>query len=188
MRHIAIIGAGPLGGATAHALARRDLARTILLIDDSGRIAEGKALDITQAAPIEGFTTEIVGSTRVSDAGGAAVVIIADRAAGNEWQGEDAVQLVNRLAQLTSGAVLLCAGASHCEVVDRGVRELHLDRRRLFGSAPEALASAARAIVALATDGSPRDVAVSVLGVPPARLVVPWEDATIAGVSVTSLI
>ena len=42
--------------------------------------------------------------------------------------------------------------------------------------------------MALATDGSPRDVAVSVLGVPPARLVVPWEDATIAGLSVTSLI
>jgi malate/lactate dehydrogenase len=72
--------------------------------------------------------------------------------------------------------------------VDRGVRELHLERARLFGSAPEALASAARALVALAVDGSPRDVALSVLGVPPEQTVLPWETATIAGFALTGLI
>ena len=54
MRDIAIIGAGELGGATAHALARSHVATAVLLVDDRGRVAEGKALDIMQAAPIEG--------------------------------------------------------------------------------------------------------------------------------------
>lgn len=188
MRQIAIIGAGELGGATAHALARCDIVPTIRLIDERGRVAEGKALDMMQAAPIEGFAAEVIGSTSLADAGGAAVVVIADRTAGEEWQGEDAVQLLRRLAELTSGTVFLCAGSSQRELVDRGVHELHIDRLRLFGSAPEGLASAARALVALALDGSPRDVALSVLGVPPSRIVVPWEDVAVGGFAVTRLL
>ena len=50
MREVAIVGAGELGGLTAHALARRNAAGLIRLIDDAGRVAEGKALDISQAA------------------------------------------------------------------------------------------------------------------------------------------
>ena len=57
--------------------------------------------------------------------------------------------------------------------------------RRLFGSAPEALAAGARALVALSANGSPRDVAISVLGVPPSHTVIPWQDATIGGFALT---
>ena len=188
MQAVAIIGAGELGGAVAHVLARRDVVRAITLIDESGRVAAGKALDIAQAAPVEGFATTLSGSTDVSTAAGAAVVILADRIGGGEWQGEDGLVLLKRLAQTTSGAVILCAGASQRELVDRGVRELHLERARLFGSAPEALAGGARALVALAVNGSPRDVALSVLGVPPAQTVIPWETVTIAGFALTGLV
>ena len=48
------------------------------------------------------------------------------------------------------------------ELVERGVASCGCARERLFGSAPEALAAAARAMVALETNGSPRDVALSV--------------------------
>jgi malate dehydrogenase len=191
MQHVAIIGAGELGGAVAHVLARRDLVRSITLIDDSGRVASGKALDIAQAAPVEGFATQLSGSSDVSMAAGAAIVILADRAdrnAGGEWQGEEGVLLLKRLTQTASGAVILCAGAAQRELVDRGVRELHMRRERVFGSAPEALAGGARAMVALALNASPRDVALSILGVPPAQTVIPWEDATIAGFALTRLV
>ena len=188
MRDIAIIGAGELGGALAHALARLDIAAGIRLIDDAGRVAEGKALDIMQAAPIEGFATEVSGSSDLAAAGGAALVVIADRVRGAEWQGEDGLMLLKRLTPLASRAPILCAGASQRELVDRGVRELHIARERLFGTAPEALAGGARALVALAIDGSPRDVALSVLGVPPSQIVIPWEDATSAGFALTRLI
>jgi malate dehydrogenase len=188
MLQVAIVGAGELGGAMAHALARRDVTRSIRLIDETGRIAEGKALDISQAAPIEGFAAEITGSTDLWCAGGANVVVIADRVGGAEWQGEEGLRLMERLVRVAPSAVLLCAGASQRDLVDRGVQELHVDRRRLFGSAPEALAGAGRAIVALAVDGSPGDVALSVLGVPPAGIVIPWEDVTVAGFAVSRVI
>lgn len=191
MREVAILGAGELGGAVAHLLARRDVVRAITLIDgdaESGHVAAGKALDIAQAAPIEGFATQLSGTTDLSMVAGAAVVVIAERASGGEWQGEDGLMLLKRLMQTTSNAVVLCAGPSARELIDRGARELKIPRARLFGSAPEALAGAARALVALAVDGSPRDVGLAVLGVPPAHTVIPWEDATIGGFALTRLV
>src|SRR3984893_955872 len=186
---VAIIGAGELGGALAHALARRDIARAIRLVDETGRVAAGKALDIAQAAPIERFATELSGSADVSAAAGAAIVVLADRAGKGERQGEDGLMLLKRLGHVVAGgAVVVCAGSSHRELVERGVVELHMPRARLFGSAPEAAAAAARAIVALETNGSPGDVALTVLGVPPAQIVIPWEDATIGGFSATRML
>ena len=172
----------------ADALARLDIAADIRLIDDAGRVAEGKALDIMQAAPVEGFSTDVSGSSDMATAGGAALVVIADRVRGAEWQGEDGLMLLKRVTPLASPAPILCAGASQRELVDRGVRELHVSRERLFGTATEALAGGARALVALAIDASPRDIALSVLGVPPSQIVIPWEDATSAGFALTRMI
>jgi malate dehydrogenase len=187
MQSVAIIGAGELGGATAHALARSNLVRSITLIDETRRVAAGKALDIAQAAPVEGFATQLAGATDVSMAAGASVVILADRVTGGEWHGEDGLVLLKRLSQTASGAVVLCAGASPRELIERGVHELKFPRARLFGSAPESLAAAARALVALGVNGSPRDVALSVLGVPPAHTVIPWAEATVGGFALTRL-
>jgi malate dehydrogenase len=185
MHEVAIIGAGDLGGALAHILARRSAARTVRLIDEAGRVAEGKALDIAQAAPVEGFATQLSGGTDWSTSAGADVVVIADRFGAGEWQEDDALQLVAQLSRSAPRAVLLCAGATHRGIVERGVRERSIGRARLFGSAPEALAGGARALAALAVNGSPRDVSLSVLGVPPDQTVIPWHDATLAGFALT---
>ena len=188
MPDIAIIGAGELGGSLAYVLARRSAATAIRLIDDNGRVAEGKALDIMQSAPVERFATRLSGSRDMSAVHGAAVIILADSVGGTEWQGEVGLMLLKRLTALASKAVILCAGASQREIVEHGVRELRIERERLFGSAPEALAGGARALVALALDCSPGDVALSVLGVPPSHIVIPWAEATVAGLAVTRLL
>src|SRR5262245_6427760 len=185
MREVAIIGAGELGGACAHALARADVARTITLVDDKGRVAAGKALDISQAAPVEGFATQTRGATELSAVSGAELIVIADRFGGGEWQGEDALALLRRLSQMAGRAAIVCAGASACEAIERGVIELKLSRERVLGTAPEALCGAARALVALTAKCSPQDVALSVLGVPPAHIVIAWDDATIGGFAAT---
>jgi malate dehydrogenase len=194
MREVAIVGAGELGGLVAYALARRNSAGVVRLIDDGGRVAEGKALDISQAAPVEGFATDVAASTGLSAAAGADLVVVADRAGGSErpgndiWQGEDGLTLVRQLNAIAPRALLLCAGVSDREVVERSVRELHIPRARILGSASEAFVAAASAIVALEIDVSPRDVSLSILGVPPDRIVIAWEDAAVAGFSLTGMI
>jgi malate dehydrogenase len=187
MFDVAIIGAGELGGAIAHRLATRDVAAAVRLIDESGTIAAGKALDIMQAAPIERFATRVSGTADLAMASGASIVVVADRAAGGEWRDEDGLMLLRRLFDLTPPLVV-CAGANQREMIERGARELRVPRLRVFGSAPEAFASAIRAIVALEAQTSPRDVALTVLGIPPAHIVVPWEDAAIGGFSAARLL
>src|SRR5213592_3556207 len=97
MNEVAILGAGELGGATAHVLARHDLVRSIRLVDESGSIAAGKALDIAQAAPIEGFTTRLTGTNDLASAAGASVIVVADRIGAGEWRGDQGAQFAKRL-------------------------------------------------------------------------------------------
>ena len=189
MFDVAVVGAGELGGALAHSLARRDIVSMVHLVDESGSIAVGKALDITQSAPVDGFATRVNGAVDIATAAGASMVVLADHATGEEWGGDEGLALLRRLSTAAGGLPLvLCAGASQREMIERGARELRLPRSRLFGSAPEALASAIRAIVALESNASPRDIALTVLGVPPDHVVVPWEEATIGGLSAVNLL
>jgi malate dehydrogenase len=181
MSQVAIVGAGPLGGELAFLMARRDVAESIVLVDEAERVAAGKALDIMQAAPIEAFAARVSGASDVFAAAGAPVIVIADRFGAGDWEGEDALMLLRRLVRPGSASVVVCASASHQELVQRAVRELKIDGRRIIGSAPEALAASIRAVVALEADRSPKDVSLTVLGVPPRHTVIPWEDATIAG-------
>ena len=186
MIDVAIIGAGELGGSLAHVLARREIVGRIQLIDPSGQIAAGKALDISQAGPVEGFSTPVLGSSDISRVAGSALVIIADQS--KPQPGDDDLLTLRQISQLASRAVVLCAGADGRTLVERGVRELGYARTRLVGSAPEALAAAVRALVALQTNGSVRDVALAVLGIPPSNTVINWDDATIGGFAATRVL
>ena len=61
-KKIALIGAGQIGGTLALMIAQRELG-DIALVDNVEGIAEGKALDISQTAPIQGFDCNIKGGT-----------------------------------------------------------------------------------------------------------------------------
>ena len=182
VRSIVIIGAGELGGAVARQLAAADIAPGIVLVDDAGRVAEGKALDILQAAPVDGYSTHLSGTTDETVVVGADVVVIADRAAtGLEWQDDAGVALVRRITHLNPSAMLVCAGGRQMDVVERGVREGGISRQRLIGTAPEAVRAAVISLTALEAGCSPTEISLTVVGRPPAQMIVPWGDASIGG-------
>lgn len=185
MSVIAIIGAGTLGGTLAHLVASHDLYREVRLIDDAGDVAAGKALDILQSGAIERFGTTVVGDSGASAAVGANVVILTGPAAPDaEWDTGDGLDRLRRTAAFNRGALVICAGAGQRNLVERGVAEAGLDRRRLIGSAPEALRAALRAVVALDVACEASEVALTVLGAPPRHIVVPWSQATVGGLSI----
>jgi len=190
MSRVAILGAGEIGGAAARALALRARVGAILLIDEQPNVAAGKALDLRQAGPISGSDTRIDGSMDFASAAGATAIVLADTAAGAEWSGDAGLALLRRLAQMGcfQDSVLICAGATQSELMQTAFDELGLSRSRVLGSAPEALASTVRALVAIGAGVSAAQVALAVLGQPPARIVVPWGEASIAGHSVMALL
>ncbi|MBA3270309.1 MAG: hypothetical protein H0T71_07320 [Acidobacteria bacterium] len=188
MRSIVILGAGELGGALARQVAAADIVSRVVLVDDGGTVAAGKALDIRQAAPIDGYSTDVVGSTDETAVVGADAIVIADRTAGAEWQDDAGAALVRRIAHLNHSAMILCAGARQLEVVERGVREGGIARRRLLGSAPEAFRSAVLSMTALEAGCSPGEISLTVLGRPVNHLIVPWDDASIGGRRATDVL
>ena len=74
-RKIALIGAGMIGGTLAHLAAMRELG-DIILFDIAEGIPQGKALDIAQAGPVDGFDAALKGATDYADIAGADVCIV----------------------------------------------------------------------------------------------------------------
>jgi malate dehydrogenase len=182
MGFIAIVGSGALGGAVAHALAVRDRVTEVRLIDPTGQVARGKALDLQQSSPIDNFSTKLSAAESIEAAVGADVVVIADAAAGNvEHAGEAGLGLLRHLVRAGNRAPILCAGAQQRDLIAKAVTELHLAREMVLGSAPFALESALRAIAGVTLDGSGVEVCLRVVGVPPRAAVVAWEEATAYG-------
>jgi malate dehydrogenase len=182
MPFVAIIGAGAVGGSLAHTLAGRDRVADIRLIDTEGKIAEGKALDILQASPVECFGTRVSASSSLLSAAGADAIVIADPASGKgEHEGEAGLALLRQLAAVETRSPLVFAGAAQRPLMQRAITELHMRESRLIGSAPLALESALRALAGLALDGSGVEVTLRVVGVPPKGAVIAWEEATAFG-------
>ena len=178
MSIVAIIGAGPLGGALAHALAGRSRIDEVRLIDPQGRIAEGKALDILQSAPVEQFGTRVTAATTYAAAGGADVIVFADSVADGEFSNEGGLSVVRQIARMDVTAPLLFAGGSQRELMGRTIGELRVSSRRVIGSAPLGLESAVTALAAALADISPNDLSIGIAGVPPRDAVIGWDAAT----------
>ena len=183
MLTVAIVGAGDIGGACAHALAARDDVDRIVLIDRAAGAAAGKALDIKQSGAIAGLHVDLVGTDDWSRVAGCAVCVVADRfgPGSPEWRGEDGLVLVGQLARACGEAPIVLAGATQEALAAAAVREARVQRRRVIATAPEAFGAAVAAMVAMEAECSATEVSLAVLGVPPDALVVPWSGASIGG-------
>lgn len=74
-KKIALIGAGMIGGTLAHLAAKKEMG-DIVLFDIAEGIPQGKALDLAQCGPIEGFDAQIKGTNDYADIAGADVIIV----------------------------------------------------------------------------------------------------------------
>jgi malate dehydrogenase len=74
-KKIALIGAGQIGGTLALLTATKELG-DVVLFDIMDGVAAGKALDLSQSGPVEGFNSTLKGTTEYKDIEGADVVIV----------------------------------------------------------------------------------------------------------------
>jgi malate dehydrogenase len=74
-KKIALIGAGMIGGTLAHLAAMREFG-DIILFDIAEGIPQGKALDLAQAGPVDGFDAKLKGTNDYADIAGADVCIV----------------------------------------------------------------------------------------------------------------
>jgi malate dehydrogenase len=74
-KKIALIGAGQIGGTLALLAATKELG-DVILFDVVDGVPQGKALDLNQSAPVEGFNSSLKGTSEYKDIQGADVVIV----------------------------------------------------------------------------------------------------------------
>ncbi|MDO5104439.1 malate dehydrogenase [Capnocytophaga sp.] len=60
---VTVVGAGAVGASCAEYIAIKNFASEVVLVDIKEGFAEGKAMDLMQTAPLNGFDTKIVGAT-----------------------------------------------------------------------------------------------------------------------------
>ena len=74
-KKITLIGAGQIGGTLAHLIALKNLG-DVVLFDVAAGIAKGKALDIAQSSPVNGFNISLTGTDNYDDTKNSDVIII----------------------------------------------------------------------------------------------------------------
>jgi malate dehydrogenase len=109
---IALIGAGNIGGTLAHLIGLKELG-DVVLFDVFGGVAAGKALDLMQSGPVEGFDATMTGGSDYSAIAGADVVIVTAGFPRMPGMSRDDLLTKNAgvIAEVATGIKTHCPGA-----------------------------------------------------------------------------
>ena len=178
MSLVAILGAGPVGAATAESLARRARIGGVRIVDPDMSVASGKALDILQSGPVAQVDTRVSAASDPLSITGADVIVIADTVKDGEWRDGTGLALVEQLVRAGASGPIVFAGPSQTGLLEASARELKLPPHRLVGSAASAIVATARSLAGMELGLS--SVELTVVGRPP-EFVVGWSAASAAG-------
>ena len=111
MSKVTIIGVGAVGTATAYCLAQKGFVNEIVLVDIKPGTAEGRALDMRQAAAIQRFDTNVVGATDdYTESAGSDIIVVTSGM--SRKPGMSRSDLVNTNAAIVTDVVTRAAAAS----------------------------------------------------------------------------
>ncbi len=99
---IALIGSGNIGGTLAHLAGIKELG-DVVLFDIAEGIPQGKALDLAESSPVEGFDCKISGANDYDDLAGSDVVIVTAGVARKPGMSRDDLVGINSKVMTTVG-------------------------------------------------------------------------------------
>jgi malate dehydrogenase len=169
---IAVIGAGQVGATTAQRIIEKGIA-DVVLFDVVEGMPQGKALDLMEAAPIEGHDRRVVGTNKYEDIRGAEIVVITaglPRKPG--MTREDLLGLNAKIIRDVCANVKAFAPDSKVIVVTNPLdvmthlawKTLGFPEKRVFGMAGVLDTARMRYFIAEKVGAVPRDVQAVVLG------------------------
>jgi len=186
MNSIAILGGGELGATLARLVAEAEIARRVVLVDADEGKARGKALDLRQSGPVEGYDTVVEGCAGLIAADAPDVLVVADPPELLDASSGAARIYAGGLVTIVGKGLLVAAGRFGPTIVEAAVAK-GLPRTRVLGTAPLAWAGALRRRLADELRVRAQDVSVTLLGLPPAHLVLPQGAAMVGAVPVDAM-
>jgi len=193
---ITIVGAGNVGASAAHWAATKNLGDVVLL-DVMEGIPQGKALDLWQAGPIDGFSCSLTGSNDYRDTAGSDVVIITAGLARKPGMSRDDllnknVAIVKTCAreavQHSPDCVLIVVTNPIDAMVYTAYKSSGLPASRVVGMAGVLDSARYRTFLAEAVGVAPKDVNAMVMGIHGDNMLPLVRLANVAGIPVTDLL
>ena len=193
---VSVIGAGQVGATTAQRLAETSVA-DVALVDVVEGLARGKALDLSQAAPVVGHGCRIEGSESYDICAGSDLVVVTAGIARKPGMSRDDLlktnagivrDVVESIKQVAPEAILLMV-TNPLDVTTHLAYEVSgLPKNRVFGMAGVLDTARFRCFIALELGVGPQDVQAMVLGGHGDTMVPLPRHATVSGVPVTQLL
>jgi malate dehydrogenase len=195
-KKIALIGAGMIGGTLAHLAAMRELG-DVVLFDIAEGIPQGKALDIAEAAPVDGFDVSLQGSNDYAAIAGADVCIVTAGVARKPGMSRDDLLGINLkvmksvgegIKQHAPNAFVICI-TNPLDAMVWALREFSgLPHNMVVGMAGVLDSARFRCFLAEEFKVSVEDVTAFVLGGHGDTMVPVVEYSTVAGIPIPDLI
>jgi malate dehydrogenase len=193
---IALVGAGNIGGTLAHLAAAKELG-DIVLFDVVEGVPQGKALDLSQCGPIEGFDVKLKGSNDYADIAGADVIIVTAGVARKPGMSRDDLLGINLkvmkavgegIKANAPGAFVICI-TNPLDAMVWALREFSgLPHHMVVGMAGVLDSARFRTFLAQEFGVSVQDVTAFVLGGHGDTMVPVVEYSTVAGIPIPDLI
>src|SRR5205085_6843515 len=171
---VTVVGAGAVGATCADNIARKELARELVLLDIKEGLAEGKAQDMMQTATLLGFDTKITGSTNdYSKTANSDVVVVTSgipRKPGmtrEELIGTNAgivKSVVQNLLQHSPDAVVILVSNPMDTMTYLTLQTTGLSKNRIIGMGGILDSARFKCYLSLALKCSPRDINATVIG------------------------
>lgn len=193
---IALIGAGMIGGTLAHLAALKELG-DVVLFDIAEGIPQGKALDIAEAGPVEGFDVALKGTNDYADIAGADVCIVTAGVPRKPGMSRDDLLGINLKVMKSVGegirenapdAFVICI-TNPLDAMVWALREYSgLPREKVVGMAGVLDSARFRHFLSLEFGVSMRDVTAFVLGGHGDTMVPLTRYSTVAGIPLPDLV
>lgn len=195
---VTVVGAGNVGATCADVLAYREVANEIVLVDIKEGLAEGKALDIWQKAPIDLYDSRTIGSTNdYSKTANSDVVVITSGLPRKPGMSRDDLigtnagivkSVTENIIKHSPNAIIIVVSNPLDVMTYQAHLTSKLPRTRVFGMAGILDTARYRAFLAEALNISPKDIQAMLLGGHGDTMVPLPRYTTVAGIPVTELI
>lgn len=195
---VSVIGAGNVGATAASVLAHYDIVNEIILLDIKEGIAEGKALDIWQTAPINLFSTRVKGVTSdYTPTANSDVVVITSGLPRKPGMSRDDLISTNagivksvteQVVKYSPGTIIIVVSNPLDVMTYCAYLTSKFDSRRVFGMAGILDTARYKAFLAEELNCSPKDIQAMILGGHGDTMVPLPRYTTVSGIPVTELV
>ncbi|MFZ1807310.1 MAG: malate dehydrogenase [Cyclobacteriaceae bacterium] len=195
---ITVVGAGNVGATCADVLATREIANEIVLVDIKEGLAEGKALDIWQKAPINQYDSRTIGSTNdYSKSAGSDVVVITSGLPRKPGMSRDDLigtnagivkSVTENVVKHSPDAIIIIVSNPLDVMTYQAQLTSKFPRTRVMGMAGILDTARYRAFLAEALNVSPKEIQAVLMGGHGDTMVPLPRYTTVAGIPVTELI